>query len=86
MAARTFGALSLLLCLLAAAGCYQGASLVNEVRSAALGTRLAEVDLGAYRTTMPRDPVRDSLAELELHLFGTAPRYRAPVIEKQFRT
>ena len=78
-----FGAL---LCGLAAAsGCYDGAALVNDVRSAALRTRLAEVDLGTIKTTMPRDQASSTTTEVELHIFGTVPRYRVPEIEKQLQ-
>jgi hypothetical protein len=66
-------------------GCYDGAALVNQARSAALNTRLAEVDLGFFRTTLPRDPNSASLTELEFHIFGTAPRYHVPAIEKQLK-
>lgn len=76
---------SLVFCLIAITGCYDGSALVEEVHSAALRTRLAEVDLGTYRTTMPRDPVKNAFAELELHLYGTVPRYRVPVIEEQLK-
>jgi hypothetical protein len=67
-------------------GCYDGQALVDKARTAAQGTRLAEIDLGTFRTTMPKDPVSNSLTELELHLFGTVPRYRVPMIERQLKT
>ncbi|MEX2317524.1 MAG: hypothetical protein WD669_10265 [Pirellulales bacterium] len=74
------------LCPSLVAGCYDGGALVNEARSAAQRTRLAEVDLGIYRTTMPKDDASDSLTELELHLFGTVPRYRVSIIEQQLQS
>lgn len=83
---RLLVCLSLLAWPVLAGGCYDGTKLVEQVRSAALRTRLAEVDLGTYRTTMPHDPAENSLAELELHLFGTVPRYRVPMIEEQLKT
>jgi len=64
-------------------GCYDGKALIERVRSAALRNRLEEVDLGTYRTTMPRDPATNAFAEIEIHVFGTAPRYRVQSIEKQ---
>lgn len=66
-------------------GCYDGDALVEAARSTALKTRLAEVDFGTFHTTLPRDRKTNSLTELELHIFGTAPRYRVPAIEKQLR-
>jgi len=67
-------------------GCYDGEVLVNQARSAALNTRLAEVDLGKFQTTLPRHPDSRSLTELDMHIFGTVPRYRVPEIEKQLKT
>jgi hypothetical protein len=68
------------------AGCYDSGALINEARSAAQRTRLAEVDLGTYRTTMPKDAASGSLTELEVHLFGTVPRYRVSTIEQQLQS
>jgi hypothetical protein len=67
------------------AGCYDGDALIHEVRSAALRTRLVEVDLGLYRTTMPRKRNQSEATEIKLHIFGTVPRYRIPEIEKQLK-
>jgi hypothetical protein len=75
-------ALTLSLC----AGCYDGDALINEVRSAALRTRLVEIDLGSYRTTMPRKRNESESTEIKLHIFGTVPRYRIPEIEKHLQT
>ena len=85
---RLFGwsAAVALLCLAASGGCYDGAALVEHARSAAQSTRLAEVELGTYLTTMPKDPETKSLTELELRLFGTVPRYRVPMVERQLKT
>ncbi len=67
------------------AGCIDSKALVEQVRSDALSSQTHEVDLGAYRTTMPRDPESNSFTELRLHLFGTVPQYRIPAIEKQLK-
>jgi hypothetical protein len=67
-------------------GCYHGEALVEHARSVALNTRLAEVDLGTYHTTLPRDPGTGLFTELEVHVFGTVPRYRVPEIEKRLKT
>lgn len=62
-------------------GCYDGDALIDEVRSAALQTRLVEVDLGTYKTTMPRKKTDGDTTAIELHIFGTVARYRVPEIE-----
>jgi hypothetical protein len=65
--------------------CIDSKALVEQVRSDALSSQTHEVDLGAYRTSMPRDPESGSLTELRLHLFGTVPQYRIPAIEQQLK-
>ena len=67
------------------AGCYDSRALVEQVRTDALRSQTHEVDLGEYRTTMPRDPDTATLTEIELHLYGTVPQYRIPAIEKQLK-
>jgi hypothetical protein len=67
------------------AGCYDSDALIQRARSTALNTRLAEVDLGSFHTTLPRDPDAISLTELKLHIFGTIPRYRVPDVEKKLK-
>jgi hypothetical protein len=68
---------------LACAGCYHAHALVDQVRTDALRSRLHEVDLGTFRTTMPRDPKTNLLMEMELHLFGTVPQYKIRSIEER---
>jgi hypothetical protein len=78
----------LLLCalgLIVLAGCYDSKALVDQVRSDALRSQTHEIDLGIYRTTMPRDPMTSTLTEIELRLFGTVPQYKIPAIEKQLK-
>ena len=67
-------------------GCYDGEQLVELARAEAIRTRLEEVDLGTYRTTMPRDAVTASVTEMEFRVFGNVPRYRIPEIEEQLET
>jgi hypothetical protein len=67
-------------------GCYDGDALITRARSTALTTRLAEVDLGSFHTTLPRDPSSVSLTELKLHIFGTVPRYRVPEVQQQLKS
>jgi hypothetical protein len=70
----------------ACGGCYDSRALVDQVRTDALRNRMHEVDLGFYRTTMPRDRATNSYTEMELRLFGTVPQYRIRAIEKQLNT
>jgi HAMP domain-containing protein len=64
-------------------GCYDSSALLNEVRSDALRSQTHEINLGLYRTTMPRDANTNSLTEIELRLFGTVPQYKIAAIEEQ---
>src|SRR6478752_7911157 len=74
-------AVALALC----AGCYDGSSMVKEAQSVALKTRLAEIDLGKYQTTLPRDPVTNHFTAVDIHIFGTVPRYRLAAVTKQLK-
>lgn len=67
------------------AGCYDSHALLEQVRDEALRSTTHEIDLGFYRTTMPRDRDTNALAGLELQMFGTVPQYRIPAIEKQLK-
>jgi hypothetical protein len=66
-------------------GCYDGDELITQARSAALVTRLAEIDLGSYHTSLPRDPKSGSVTNLSLHIFGNVPHYRVAEIERQLK-
>src|SRR5215211_8881942 len=74
-------ALALVLC----AGCYDGSEMVKQAQSAALKTRLAEIDLGKFTTTLPRDPVTNRFTAVDIHIFGTVPRYRLAAVTKQLK-
>ena len=56
----------------------------QEVQSTALTTSLAEIDLGEFRTTLPRDP-NTHIHVVELHIFGTVPRSRLSEVKKQIK-
>lgn len=66
-------------------GCYDGDALVKQAQSTALTTSLAEVDLGTFHTTLPRDPNTNAFTALELHIFGTVPRSRLAEVTKQLK-
>lgn len=66
-------------------GCYNSEALLKEVRSHALRGQTHEINLGLYRTTMPRDPNTNLLTEVELQLFGTVPQYKISAIQKQLQ-
>jgi hypothetical protein len=63
-------------------GCYDAHALVDQVRTDALRNRLHEVDLGTFRTTMPRDAKTTLLMEVEVHLFSTVPQFKIHAVEK----
>lgn len=67
--------------LAASTGCYDGAALVDRVRNDALKNRMEEVDLGRYSITMPRDVATTETVEVEMHLYGSLPRYRRAEVE-----
>jgi hypothetical protein len=67
------------------AGCYDGQVLVTHARSAALNTRLAEIDMGSFHTSLPRDPNSGLITELGLHVFGNVPHYRVAEIKRQMK-
>jgi len=75
--------LLLALVCLATAGCYDGDKLVEQVRDTAIRTRLEEVEVGAFRTTLPRDTLELTRLEVDIELFGTAVRYKIPDIEEK---
>src|SRR5262249_25142846 len=56
------------------------------VRTDAQRNRLHEVDLGTFRTTMPRDSKTSLMTQMELHLFGNVPQYRIRTIEDRLET
>jgi hypothetical protein len=85
---QVFRAGSLLLAagvLIAMTGCYNGDALVQTAHSHAVQTRLAEVDLGSFHTTLPRDAETGAMTDLKLHIFGNVPRYRVPEVKNQLR-
>jgi hypothetical protein len=83
---RLCSSATLALSLLACIGCYDANALIEQIRTDALRNRLQEVDLGTFRTTMPRDPKTNLLMQMELHLFGTAPQYRIHTIEERLES
>jgi hypothetical protein len=64
-------------------GCYDGTELLKQAQSTALSTTLAEVDLGSFQTTLPRDPVTGHYMAVDLHIFGTVPRSRLSAVQRQ---
>jgi hypothetical protein len=64
-------------------GCYDGQELVIQARSTALSTSLAEIDLGSFHTSLPRDPKSGLITELGLRIFGNVPHYRVAAIDRQ---
>ena len=69
-------------CLGCCAGCYDTDALIKRASSSALRATLAEVDLGSFHTTLPRDTETKSLTEIRLHVFAAVPRYHAAELEE----
>jgi flagellar basal body-associated protein FliL len=67
-------------------GCYDGNALVRQAQSTAINSSMAEVDLGEYRTTLPRDNQSGVFTSIEVHIFGTVPRSRLSEVKKQLRS
>jgi hypothetical protein len=67
------------------AGCYDGDAMVKQAQSVALKSRLAEIDLGKFQTSLPRDPVTNRFTAVDIHIFGTVPRYRLAALTKQLK-
>jgi hypothetical protein len=66
-------------------GCYNGQILVHEARSLAHSTRHAEIDLGEYFTTLPRNLSEGSFTELKAHIFVTVPRSRVTDVKRRLK-
>jgi hypothetical protein len=66
-------------------GCYDSKEMVKQAQSIALNSRLAEVDLGKFRTTLPRDPVTHNFTSLDIHIFGTVSRYQLAAVNRQLQ-
>jgi hypothetical protein len=66
-------------------GCYDGDDLIHRASSTALRTSMAEVDLGSFHTTLPRDSGTASLTEIRLHIFAAVPRYHVSEVEERLQ-
>lgn len=75
----------LLLGLGGVSGCYDGNALLKQAEAAALSTTLAEVDLGTFQTTLPRDANTGVFTTVELHVFGTVPRAKLSEVKTQLQ-
>lgn len=64
-------------------GCYDGQALLKQAEAAALSTTLAEIDLGIFQTTLPRDPKTGLFTTMEVHVFGTVSRSKMSAVTKQ---
>jgi len=56
---------------------------LKQAEAAALSTTLAEVDLGIFQTTLPRDPKTGLFTTMELHIFGTVSRSKLSAVTAQ---
>lgn len=51
-------------------GCYDAKALIDARREIAIRAKLVEVDLGAYRVTLPKPFTELERAEVNFHAFG----------------
>ena len=68
----------LLVAAAATGGCYDAASLIEKAKQEQSSTRLEEVALGIYRTTLPRNDDDMSTVTLELDFFGNIAKKDVP--------
>ena len=61
-------------------GCYDAQKIIDQARSEAISRRETEVEIGYFRTTLPRDDSSGIRMEVEIKLFGTAVHYRSEEI------
>jgi hypothetical protein len=66
-------------------GCYDGEQLLLEARSTALNSRLAEVDLGRFVTTLPRDLKSGSFTEINMRIFVAVPRSLVSTVTQELK-
>lgn len=66
-------------------GCYDRQSLLDAAHNRAIRTRLEEVKLGHFRTTLPRTEMDPTPIEIEADLFGTVVRYKMPQVEQALK-
>jgi hypothetical protein len=60
----------LVLASLTSAGCFNAEAMIEARRAIAIRKRLAEVDLGKFRVTLPRAVEHTESPELHFHVFG----------------
>lgn len=66
---------------IALTGCYNSEQLIAKTRNRAIRTRIDEVELGAFRVTLPRDDASGEMTEITVRLFGESERYKINEIE-----
>lgn len=59
--------------------------MLQNARSAAFSTTLAEVDLGEYHTTLPRDPLTGLFTTVDVRIFAAVPRAKLSEVKKQLK-
>ncbi len=60
----------------ACSGCYDAERLIQHARADVQTSQLVEVDLGSYRTAMPRVPGTAINTEVHFRVFANVPHYR----------
>jgi hypothetical protein len=77
---------TLAIALCAMAGCYDNKKLLDAAHNRAIRTRLEEVKLGQFRTTLPRTELDPTPIEIEAELFGTTVRHKVPKLEETLKS
>lgn len=67
-------------------GCYSGEKLVEQVRKRAIRTRMDELPLGNFRVTLPTPIDGADMTEIDMRVYGEAPRYRIGKLEDELAT
>ena len=70
----------------ACAGCYEGEQLIEQLHSEANRAGLEEIDLGTYRTTMPRDEATATFTDMQFRIFGNVPRYHLETVRARIES
>jgi hypothetical protein len=78
--------ITLMFVLCATMGCYDNDKLLDAAHNRAIRTRLEEVRLGQFRTTLPRTELDPTPIEIEAELFGTTVRHKVPKLEETLKS
>jgi hypothetical protein len=67
------------------AGCYARQSLIESAGAEVSRSGLEEIDLGAFRTSMPRAGMAGRSTEISFRVFANVPHYRSNDLAKRIQ-